>query len=242
MTQTSVDLAGLFGNVAQVLVQNQSALNQADTNNNDHGDNMVKVFNTITQALEKKQKSPASSQLEYASQQVEKNCPSGSGKVYAEGLARAASSVKGHSITSDNAIQLISSLLGTSTSSQTQAQPKNGETDLGTLFGTLMGGAGGGQQSGSTSGDMMGSILGSLLGGGQSSSQSQSTSGGINMAQIFAAGMEYMNSKQQGQDTMSAILDAMVAGSQTGGGYRDQSSKLVAGTLMQSLASYLSKK
>jgi len=242
MTQTSVDLAGLFGNVAQVLVQNQSALNQADTNNSDHGDNMVKVFNTITQALEKKQKGPASSQLKYASQQVEKNCPSGSGKVYAEGLARAASSVKGQSITSDNAMQLITSLLGTATAQQTPVQSQTGEAALGALFGTLMGGTGTTQQSGNASSDMVGSLLGSLLGGGQSAPQSQSGSGGINMAQIMAAGMEFMTSKQQGQDTMSSLLDAVVAGARTGGGYRDQSSKLVAGTLMQGLGSLLSKK
>ncbi len=37
MAQTKVNLAKLFGNVAQELAKNQSTLNQADTQNNDHG-------------------------------------------------------------------------------------------------------------------------------------------------------------------------------------------------------------
>ena len=68
MANSSVDLASLFGNVAQVLMQNKDQLNSADTQNNDHGDNMVKVFNTITQALEKKSAGSPADQLAYASQ------------------------------------------------------------------------------------------------------------------------------------------------------------------------------
>jgi len=94
MAQTKVNLAKLFGNVAQELAKNQGALNQADTQNNDHGNNMVNVFNTITQALQEKPKAAPSSQLEYASEQVRQNCQSGSGTVYADGLARAASELQ----------------------------------------------------------------------------------------------------------------------------------------------------
>jgi len=43
-----IDLVQLFGAAAQALAANQSALNQADTLNGDHGDNMVQTFNLIT--------------------------------------------------------------------------------------------------------------------------------------------------------------------------------------------------
>lgn len=242
MTNSSVDLASLFGNVAQVLMQNKDQLNTADTQNNDHGDNMVKVFNTITQALEKKSTGSPADQLEYASKQVQKNCPSGSGKVYAEGLARAAGSLGGEAINSSNAMQLITSLLGSSgTAAQPSASTENSSGDLGNLLGSILGGTTEPQQTGSNaSGDALSSLLGGLLGGEQPAAQSSQK--GIGLEQILAAGMEFMQSQQQGQDTMSSLLDAVVAGSQAGSGYRAQSGKLVANTLMQGLGSLLARK
>jgi hypothetical protein len=241
MANSSIDLASLFGNVAQVLLQNKDQLNSADTQNNDHGDNMVKVFNTITQAIEKKPKGTAADQLEYASQQVEKKCPSGSGKVYAEGLARAAGSLGNESINSNNAMQLITALLGSAQSSQPQTSTENSGGELGNLIGSLLGGGSDAQPSGgNSSGDALSSLLGGLLGGEQPAA-SQSGQSGIGLPQILAAGMEFMQSQQQGQDTMSSLLDAVLAGSQAGSGYRAQSGKLVASTLMQGLGSFLRK-
>jgi uncharacterized protein YfiM (DUF2279 family) len=243
MANSSVDLASLFGNVAQVLMQNKEQLNSDDTQNNDHGDNMVKVFNTITQALEKKSNGSPSAQLEYASQQVQKKCQSGSGTVYAEGLARAAGTLEGQSINSSNAMQLITSLLGSSgTAGQSSSTPES-SSDLGGLLGTLLGGSSEPQQTGSNApADALSSLLGGLMGGNQQSSQQQSNQGGINLSQILAAGMEFMQSQQQGQDTMSSLLDAVVAGSQAGSGYRAQSGKLVANTLLQGLGTLLAKR
>ncbi len=42
-----LDLSSLFGAAAQTLAANQSSLNQADTENQNHGDNMVQAFNMI---------------------------------------------------------------------------------------------------------------------------------------------------------------------------------------------------
>ena len=50
MTNSQIDLLKLFQAAAGALQQNQSTLNQADTYNHDHGDNMVNTFNTIVQA------------------------------------------------------------------------------------------------------------------------------------------------------------------------------------------------
>ncbi len=266
MAKTKVNLAKLFGNVAQELAKNQGTLNQADTKNNDHGDHMVSVFNTITQAMQDKPKASPSSQLGYAAQQVRDNCQNGSGAVYADGLARAAAELQGKNLDAGNAMQLITALMGTNMGGQSSAQAGNADA-LGSLLGTMMGGSapqqpsnatgssdalssllgglmGAGQASGSTGnaqGDLLSSLLGGALGGSQGTSQAGSGSG-ITMQQVLAAGLEFMQSQQQGQDTMSSLLDAVVAGSQTGGGYRDQSGKLVAGTLMQGLSALLTRK
>jgi hypothetical protein len=242
MAKSNINLASLFGNVAQELIKNQSTLNQADTQNNDHGDNMVNVFNTITQALQDKPKASTSTQLEYASDQVRQNCQSGSGTVYADGLARAATELQGQTLNKDNAMQLITALLGSG--SGTQASSQTGESDpLSGLLGSLLGGTAQ-QQAGASSNpttDALSSLLGGLLGGEQTPAQS-GTGSGIRLDQILAAGMEFMQSQQQGQDTMSSLLDAVVAGSQAGSGYRAESGKLVAGTLMQGLGALLGKK
>jgi hypothetical protein len=271
--KTKVNLAKLFGNVASELAKNQSALNQADTQNNDHGTNMVNVFNTITSAMEEKPKASPSSQLEYAAQQVKQNCQTGSGNVYADGLARAAETLQGQNITSDNAMQLITALLGSNLGSQAPAQP-SGADALGSLLGSVLGGAspttssGGGSAdtlgsllgdvleggqtantpAGGASGDALSSLLGGLLGGEQASSGTSSSAAagiggtGITLDQVLAAGMGFMQAKNQGKDTMSSLLNAMVAGSQAGSGYRADSGKLVAGTLMQGLGSLLNQK
>ncbi len=268
---TKVNLAKLFGNVAQELAKNQSTLNQADTQNNDHGTNMVNVFNTITQAMQEKPKASPSAQMEYAAEQVRQNCQCGSGTVYADGLARAAAELQGQNITSDNAMQLITALMGSNVGNQAPAQSTGGDA-LGSLLGAMMGGGAPAQSSGG--GDALGSLLGAMLEGGQSGnpqtgnssgdaltsmlggllgaeqpSQTASTGAsaglggtGITLEQVLAAGMGFMQSKQQGKDTMSSLLNAVIAGTQTGSGYRAESGKLVAGTLMQGLGALLSSK
>ncbi|OGO18072.1 MAG: hypothetical protein A2Z14_07530 [Chloroflexi bacterium RBG_16_48_8] len=63
-----LDLASLFQTVTQNLMGKKEVLNQADTYNNNHGDNMVEIFRVITQAMEQKKDAAPSDQLAYASQ------------------------------------------------------------------------------------------------------------------------------------------------------------------------------
>ncbi|MFT3893318.1 MAG: hypothetical protein QM730_16955 [Anaerolineales bacterium] len=62
-----LDLASLFNVATQALAANQSTLNQADTENQNHGDNMVQAFNMITQALGSQPGASPSQQLDHAS-------------------------------------------------------------------------------------------------------------------------------------------------------------------------------
>jgi hypothetical protein len=52
-----------FQTVTQSLAGKKEELNQADTYNNNHGDNMVDIFKVITQAMEQKQDAAPSDQL-----------------------------------------------------------------------------------------------------------------------------------------------------------------------------------
>jgi Dak2 domain-containing protein len=127
------DLSALFNVAAQALAANQASLNQADTENQNHGDNMVQAFNMISQAMASERGAPPSTQLQHASQYLSQNAQSGSGQIYAQGLAQAAQQFQGQSaVTPDNAMMLVQSLLG---GGQSPAQQSGSD-----LLGSLLGG------------------------------------------------------------------------------------------------------
>ena len=228
MSEKSMDLSALFNVAAQALTANQASLNQADTENQNHGDNMVQIFNMISQALASQQGSAPSNQLQQASNYLAQNGTSGSAQVYAQGLAQAAQQLQGHSaVTPENAMLLIQSLLG----GGQQSAPQAG----GDLLGALMGG---GQPT-----PQVGDLLGSLLGGEQATSQTGQPSHGIDAGDLLNAGVAFMNAKQEGQDGLQAALTALMsAGPMAQKTHRQQSGQLVANALLQAISGMASRK
>jgi len=211
-TTKNLDLAQLFGVAAQALASNQAALNQADTNNGDHGDNMVQIFNLVTQALASQSSAPPAEQLTHASQVLSQKATSGSSQVYVQGLAQAANQLQGQkALTAENALTLVQALLG-------------GEQGAGAA------GTGGGVD-----------LLGSLLGGGTSSG-TQGADDGLDVGDLLNAGLAFMNAKGQGQDNLQALMSAMVSNGPLGQrSHRQQSGEIVANALMQAIASATGK-
>jgi hypothetical protein len=250
MADNSELLANIFQTVTNTLVNNQQALDQADEHNHDHGTNMVKTFQTITSSIEKKKNSPGSDALAYAAKQVSKQATSGSGQLYAQGLANAATQLKGQTINPQSAIQLLQNLIG---GGGQAAQPQTTQSGSGDLLGSLLGGLTGGgqtqqqsQASQSGGGDLLGSLLGGLTGGGNSqantSSGQASTGGGLDMGDLLNAGMAFMQAKQSGNSTAGALLQAVLAGSGMGNtNHRQQSTQLVASSFLQALGSLTGK-
>ncbi len=73
------------------------------------------------------------------------------------------------------------------------------------------------------------------MGGGSSSGSQQQ---GLNLQNLLAAGMAYMQAKQSGKDTLQALIQAFVAGSNMGKDpYRTQSTQLVVQSFLQALGS-----
>ncbi len=240
------DLSALFSVAAQALAANQASLNQADAENQNHGDNMVQTFNMIAQAMEAERGKAPSKQLRQASQYLTQHAQSGSGQVYAQGLAQAAEQLRGQkAVTPDNAMLLIQSLLGGG-----QQTPQNTADLLGSFMGTqqpsgqsgvdLLGSLVGTQPSPQTSG---GDLLGSLLGGQQAQSGSGGLSDGLDMGHLLTAGMAFMNAKQQGQDNLQAALSALMsAGPMAQKPHRQQSGQLVANALLHAVAAMSQRK
>ncbi|MRR31644.1 DAK2 domain-containing protein, partial [bacterium] len=240
----TIDLGKLFGTVAKTLAQNQTQLNSADTYNHDHGDNMVQIFEVITQAMKEKQNASPADQLAYASQLLRAKSQSGSAQLYAEGLSDAASQFQGaKSINTDTAMTLIQTLLGAQGSVQTSG---GGSGDmLGGLLGGLMGAQQPAQPQANGSGDMLGSLLGGLMGGGETTqAQGQPAGDGkIDIGDLLNAGMAFAQTKQSGGSNLDAILNAVVSSSKMGdSAHRSQSGALVANTLMQVVSQMATRK
>ncbi len=129
---SAVDLFSLFNAVTSNLNDNRKKLNKADTYNGDHGDNMVEIFEVITQAMKEKEGASPSDQLAYASQ-ILKQKESGSAHAYSQGLFQASKQFKGKQVTQNNAMQLIQTLLGA-------GEPPPPANPVENLLGGLLGG------------------------------------------------------------------------------------------------------
>jgi hypothetical protein len=218
MAAQEVNLLNLFQTVSKALSSSKEALNQADTYNHDHGDNMVQVFDTVAEAMKAKKGASPADQLAYASELLRQR-QSGSAKYYAGGLSRAAQQFTGQPVTTENAMQLVQTLLG-------GEQPVTPAT-----------GAPSGQ------GDLLGSLLSGLTGaaGPQAPAQADA-SPGIDVGDLLNAGLSFLDAKQAGASDANALLGALTAATQGGNTpYRAQSGAVVANALMQAIGSLANK-
>lgn len=222
MATQSIDLAQLFGTVATALTQNQTTLNNADTYNHDHGDHMVEIFEVITQAMKEKSSAVPADQLAYASELLRAKSKSGSAKLYAEGLSDASTKLQGKkTVTTNTAMTLIQSLLGTQKKVPTTTFASKTSTDTGA--------------------DLLGSLLGGLTGTTQTKTTGKSTSK-IDINKLLKAGMTYVEAKQSGSSDLDAILNAVVSSSRVSDyDYHAQSGTIVANTLLQALTGMKAK-
>lgn len=236
MANQGIDLVQLFQTVTGALAQNKEVLNQADEYNHNHGDNMVEIFEVITQAMKERQDLPPADQLEYAAQLLRQRARSGSAQVYAEGLRNAARTVQGApQITPDKALQMVQALLGAQPPSAPQSAAPQGSGDvLGTLLSGLMGGGQGGSQP-AQGGDLLTGLLGAL--GGQSAQ-----GGGMDLGDLINAGMAFMQARQSGQNNVQALASALLQASPLAQQpHRARSGEVVAGTLLQQILSGLGR-
>jgi hypothetical protein len=194
------DLSALFNVAAKTLAANRSTLNDADVENQNHGDNMVQVFNMISRAMARQRGAPPSDQLRYASDYLAQNANSGSAHVYSQGLAQAAQQFEGQqALTPDNALLLLQGLLGGGQSSPTGAD----------ALGSLLGGQQLPQQA-------QGIDLASLISAGMTfmsaKQQGQDNVQAALTALMSAGPMSQRSHRQQsGQLVGNALLQAIAA-------------------------------
>lgn len=249
MPSNQINLADLIGAASSVLAQNKGTLNKADAYNQNHGDNMVQIFDLINQAIGEKPKAKTSEQLAYASQKIRSQTNSGSAQVYSKALETAASQFKGQNLTTDNALALITTLLGGGQTPQAtlSRSASSGNADLLTsLLGGLMG-ASGTQTSSSSSSDMIGDLLGGLMGASGTQASSSSSS---DMIGDLLGGLMGGSSKgstptgMSGTDLLGSLLGGMTSSTaqRTTAKTSQKSSGLDTSDLLRGGMAYMSSK
>lgn len=228
-SSSSIDLLKLFQTAGKTVGSNRESLNQADEYNHDHGDNMVQIFNVITEAVKAKKSAEPADQLAYASELLRKQSQSGSAQLYSQGLANAAQRFQGKQVTKDNAVQLIQTLLGGGQPAQAAQQPaaNAGGADL---LAALLGG--GQPASGQLSSANAGAeLLGALLGGGQASQPSSSGSAADLLGALLGGGAA-ASSQQQAASADGDVLNSLLGGLLGGGAQQQGSDGLDTGDLL----------
>jgi hypothetical protein len=214
MSQPKLDLSTLFGAALQTMTSNRRQVNALDDNGN-HGDNMVENLRMIVEALEAKEKQSPSAALRYASKQLKSKGHGGTSQYYAKGLVQAANQFKGRSsLSNEDAVSLVQSLLGAIPSQGHPKKVKASDTVLEQMMGLA-------QQPTPGEGLDVGDVLNVLL----------------------PAGLAFLQAKQAGADTTTAATQALVSALLAGqvnplqvGTPRAAAGGLIAQGILQALA------
>jgi hypothetical protein len=220
MSQRTVDLSELFGAALQAVTAHRQEINALDGYNGNHGDNMVENVRLITEALQARRSQAPAEALRHAGRKLESQGRGGTSRYYARGLSQAAEQLQGRSsLHGNDVMSLVQSLLG--------AIPSQGHP-----------------QQAQAGGSVLEQVMG-LVGGQPARPERQDDGLGVDdvLNALLPAGLAFLQAKQSGADTASAIGQALM-GALTGGQVnplqagtpRAAAGGLIAQSLLQALA------
>jgi len=209
---SSIALAPLFQAVGEVLRRNQSALNQADSLNGNHGDHMVDIFEKAAQAVQEKQIDGLAEALVYAASLLDDLKGNGSAKMYADGLRQLAEQMRRSDISLEQLVAYVREALA--------------EGNQSALAEAL---------SPARSGDILKALLRGLSNWSQVE-QGKPTSSGLDMGALFEFGMAYWHAKQRGGERVAVLADAAASVSPLSKvAHRYESGRLAIEALLQAM-------
>ena len=137
MSQSTLDLAKLFGAALNAVNSNCEDLNSMDEiNHPNHGDNVTHNLGIIKDALESQQGQSPSDAMRYAAQRLAEQGRGSTAPQYSQGLQRAAAHFEGQQSLSNNDMGLLlHTLLGSAPPSQAASQSNAMQGILNTISG-----------------------------------------------------------------------------------------------------------
>lgn len=125
MSQSTLDLAKLFGVALNTVNSNRENLNSMDEiNHPNHGDNVTHDLGIIKDAFESQQGQSPSDAMRYAAQRLAEQGRGSTAPQYSQGLQQAANHFEGQQSLSNNDMGLLlHTLLGSAPQSQAASQP-----------------------------------------------------------------------------------------------------------------------
>jgi len=214
MAESSLSsLAPLFQAVGEALSQSQSALNQADPLNGNHGDHMVEIFQIATQAAQEKQTASPAEAMAYAADLLEALTGNGSAMVYAHGLREVAEQLRRYDISLDELVGYVQKALGEEKTSAQTAVPGLAR-----------------------SGDILKALLAGLASWGQVEEGRTPSGNLLDMGTLFEFGMAYWQARQRGGERAAVLADAAASVSPLSKvPHRYQSGKMAIQALLQAM-------
>jgi dihydroxyacetone kinase len=185
VSTSQVDLATLFAVARDAIAAHQGEINDLDGYNGNHGDNMARNMQLVAEALQQRRDQPPAAALQYASQLLQSQGHGGTSPYYAQGLSQAAQQLQGQSsLTPDDALSVVQSLLGAIPSQGHPQQPQTGGSVLDQVLGM--------SQAQTAQPQQTGSALGGLL------------------RSLIPAALAFFQAKQSGADATSAAGQALM--------------------------------
>lgn len=188
MSQSDIDLASLFNAALKAVTANRQQINKLDSDQGNHGDNMVNNLKIIVEALGNKSSEAPADALQHASEELQARGRSSSSKYYADGLSQAAEKLQDKDqLDQSDVLSIIQMLMGAVPSQRSTQQVNAGESVLQQLAALVSK-----QQPKAAS--KKGPNLGNLL------------------SAALPVAMALMQAKQSGGDPTSAVLPALISG------------------------------
>ncbi len=219
LSNTSVDLPGLFQAVLAVLQEHRLELNQADSLNQNHGDHMLAVFQAAVQAAREKQGAGLDESMDYAAGLLRQLPQNGSAQVYARGLGALAGQFRQRGLGLDELVPYARHAL------RSQAA------------GTSSEGAPAQEDGSPRGGEILKALASALSAWERLEADPAGPPGDLDMGALLGMGMAYLQAKQMGGSRLETLAEAMVLASPLGRlPHRAQSGRLVFQTLLREMA------
>jgi hypothetical protein len=210
---STYSLAPLFQAVGEALRQSQTALNQADSLNGNHGDHMVEIFQIAARAAQEQQAAELAEAMTYAAGLLEAQADNGSARLYAHGLRQMAEQFQHYDISLDELVAYVQKVLREEKDPGQTAEPGLAR-----------------------SGEVLKALLAGLTGWGQVEEGQASSSRPLDMGALFGFGMAYWQAKQRGGERAAVLADAAASVSPLSKTpHRYQSGKLAIQALLQAM-------